>query len=307
MAADDRLDVGIAQDTGSASSSSRRRPRRVTCFVVYLRVSTLRQGASGLGIVAQREAVARRGASTGGRILAEVVETESGKQNTRPQLARALGICRGQRATLLIAKLDWLARNVHFISGLMETGVPFVAADMPTATPFMLHIYSTRPWRRRRGSRFSTRTKAALAAAKARGVKLGNPRLLAGSPDQARMAAAAKSAKATARATDLPPGDRRGPGRRRRYAERDRQGVDGAGLCRPRAAAAPAVRRRVMRLDRRGAGRLNTRAAIVLVEALRYRDRRVGCIDQGSVPSRNGCIYISLCRRPHHAAYVASC
>jgi DNA invertase Pin-like site-specific DNA recombinase len=175
----------------------------VTRFVVYLRVSTLRQGVSGLGIEAQREAVARHVASTGGRILAEVVETESGKQSTRPQLAHALAICRGHRATLLIAKLDRLARNVHFISGLMETGVPFVAADMPTATPFMLHIYAAMA--EAEGIAISTRTKAALAAAKARGAKLGNPRLLAGSPEQARMATAAKSAKATARATDLLP------------------------------------------------------------------------------------------------------
>ena len=118
-------------------------------------------------------------------------------------MARALAICRGQRATLLIAKLDRLARNVHFISGLMETGVPFVAADMPTALPFMLHIYAAMA--EAEGIAISTRTKAALAAAKARGVKLGNPRLLAGSPDQARMAAAAKSVKATAGATDLLP------------------------------------------------------------------------------------------------------
>jgi DNA invertase Pin-like site-specific DNA recombinase len=109
-----------------------------------------------------------------------VVETERGKQSTRPQLARALAICRGHRATLLIARLDRLARNVHFISGLMETGVPFVAADMPTATPFMLHIYAAMA--EAEGIAISTRTKAALAAAKARGVKLGNPRLLAGSP-----------------------------------------------------------------------------------------------------------------------------
>ena len=77
---------------------------------------------------------------------------------------------------MLIAKLDRLARNVHFISGLMETGVPFVAADMPTATPFMLHIYAAMA--EAEGIAISTRTKAALAAAKARGVKLGNPRLL---------------------------------------------------------------------------------------------------------------------------------
>jgi hypothetical protein len=108
----------------------------------------------------------------------------------------------------------------------METGVPFVAADMPTATPFMLHIYAAMA--EAEGIAISTRTKAALAAAKARGVKLGNPRLLAGSPDQARMAAAAKFAKATARATDLLPVIARGSGRWRRHADRDYQGVDGA-------------------------------------------------------------------------------
>ena len=89
------------------------------------------------------------------------------------------------------------------VTKALETGVPFVAADMPTATPFMLHIYAAMA--AAEGIAISMRTKAALAAAKARGVKLGNPRLLAGSPDQARMAAAAKSAKATARATDLLP------------------------------------------------------------------------------------------------------
>ena len=201
------------QNHAPASSSSPRRPRRVTRFVVYLRVSTLRQGASGLGIEAQREAVARHVASTGGRILAEVVETESGKQSTRPQLARALAICRGQRATLLIAKLDRLARNVHFISGLMETGVLFVAADMPTATPFVLHIY--------------------VAMLEAEGV--GDQRAHESRPGggQGSWREAGQPAAAgrqpgpgahDARATDL----RRGPGRRRRHAERDRQGVDGA-------------------------------------------------------------------------------
>jgi DNA invertase Pin-like site-specific DNA recombinase len=185
-----------------------------------------------------------------------VVETESGKQSTRPQLARALAVCRGHRATLLIAKLDRLARNVHFISGLMETGVPFVAADMPTATPFMLHIYAAMA--EAEGIAISTRTKAALAAAKARGVTLGNPRLLAGSPDQARMAAAAKSAKATARATDLLPV----------IAEVRAAGVATlSGIA--KALTARGVPERPRRLESGdgdaagspGAGRLNTRAA----------------------------------------------
>jgi hypothetical protein len=111
-------------------------------FIVYLRVSTVRQGASGLGIEAQREAVARHVAGAGGLIVAEVVETESGKRSGRPELARAIAACRAHRATLLIARLDRLARNVAFVAGLMESGVPFVAADMPTATPFMLHVYA---------------------------------------------------------------------------------------------------------------------------------------------------------------------
>jgi DNA invertase Pin-like site-specific DNA recombinase len=195
--------VPLGSQNAPPASQPRRRPRRVTRFVAYLRVSTLRQGASGLGIEAQREAVERYVASTGGRILAEVVETESGKQSARPELARALATCRAHRATLLIAKLDRLARNVHFISGLMEAGVPFVAADMPTATPFMLHIYAAMA--EAEGIAISQRTKAALAAAKARGVKLGNPHLRAGSPHQARMAATAKSARAMARAADLRP------------------------------------------------------------------------------------------------------
>jgi DNA invertase Pin-like site-specific DNA recombinase len=175
----------------------------MTRFVAYLRVSTLRQGASGLGIEAQREAVARHVASIGGSIVAEVVETESGKRSDRPELARALTTCRAHRATLLIAKLDRLSRNVHFISGLMETKVPFVACDMPTATPVMLHIYAAMA--EAEAIAISTRTKAALAVAKARGVKLGNPRLLAGTPDQARAAAKAKADQADARARDLAP------------------------------------------------------------------------------------------------------
>jgi Resolvase, N terminal domain len=113
----------------------RRQHRRVTRYAVYLRVSTARQGASGLGIEAQREAVARYVTDAGGQIVAEVVETESGKQSNRPELARALAVCRAHRVTLLIAKLDRSTRNVAFIAGLMEAGVPFVAADMPTAPP----------------------------------------------------------------------------------------------------------------------------------------------------------------------------
>ncbi|RYZ15747.1 MAG: recombinase family protein, partial [Myxococcaceae bacterium] len=167
-----RRSAGVAQNP---TKTLRHRGRKVNRFVAYLRVSTQRQGRSGLGLEAQREAVARHVASVGGSILAEVVETESGKRVDRPELVRALVTCRAHKATLLIARLDRLARNVAFIAGLMETGVPFLACDMPTATPFMLHVYAAMA--EAEGKAISARTKVALAAAKARGVKLGNPNL----------------------------------------------------------------------------------------------------------------------------------
>ena len=143
-------------------------------FVAYLRVSTDRQGRSGLGLEAQQAAIAAF--LTGADRLLEppYVEVESGRNPDRPKLRQALARCRKAGATLLIAKLDRLARNVHFISGLMESGVPFVAADMPNATPFMLHIHAAVAEEEARA--ISKRTKAALAAAKARGVKLGGDR-----------------------------------------------------------------------------------------------------------------------------------
>ena len=144
-------------------------------FVCYYRVSTQRQGQSGLGLDAQREVV-RGYLSEGLRTaLAEFVEVETGKGadalQKRPELRRALELCRRQGATLLIAKLDRLARNVHFVSGLIETGVDFVAADMPHANKVMIQMHAVMSeWER---DQISARTKAALAAAKARGVVLG--------------------------------------------------------------------------------------------------------------------------------------
>jgi DNA invertase Pin-like site-specific DNA recombinase len=174
----------------------------MTRYVAYLRVSTQRQGAFGLGIEAQREAVTRH-AATGGIIVAEVVETESGKRADRPELARAMALCRVHKATLLIAKIDRLARDAYFLLGLKTAGIEFLAADMPNANRLTVGIMAMVAEEKAR--MISVRTKAALAAAKTRGVKLGNPNLRPGNPEQARAAAAVKVAKATAKATDLRP------------------------------------------------------------------------------------------------------
>ncbi|WP_116598998.1 recombinase family protein [Primorskyibacter marinus] len=139
-------------------------------FVTYLRVSTDRQGKSGLGLEAQRKAVSDY--VTGkGQIVAEYVEVESGKRNDRPELARALADAKKRGAVLLIAKLDRLARNVAFIANLLESGAEVAAADMPEANRFLLHVMAAVAEHEARA--ISDRTKAALEAAKARGVALG--------------------------------------------------------------------------------------------------------------------------------------
>jgi len=144
-------------------------------FIAYYRVSTDRQGASGLGLEAQRQAVA--GFINGGQLVAEFTEVESGKKHSnRPQLAAALAECRKRRATLVIAKLDRLGRNVAFISALMESGVEFKCCDNPAASKLLLHMLAAFAEHER--EQISQRTKDALAAARARGVKLGNPRPL---------------------------------------------------------------------------------------------------------------------------------
>jgi len=172
-------------------------------FVAYYRVSTDKQGRSGLGLEAQRAAVAVHIAGALGAVAAEFVEVESGRRKDRPQLAAALAAARGHRAILVIAKLDRLARNVHFVSGLMESGVEFVAADLPTVNRLTVHILAAVAEEEAR--MISARTKAALAAAKARGVRLGNPNLAAGSPAQARAANAVKTGRAQVRAADVLP------------------------------------------------------------------------------------------------------
>jgi DNA invertase Pin-like site-specific DNA recombinase len=167
----------------------------MTTYVAYLRVSTDRQGRSGLGLEAQQAAV-RAFLQDGDRLIEPpYVEVESGRVVDRPRLLEALECCRQTGATLLIAKLDRLARDVHFIAGLMKQGVPFVACDMPHATSFMLHIHAAVAEEERRA--ISQRTKAALAAAKARGVKLGGDRgYRPETPPDSRLGVKARQAEA---------------------------------------------------------------------------------------------------------------
>ena len=143
-------------------------------YIAYYRVSTKRQGRSGLGLEAQKNAVADY--LNGGRwtLVDEVTEIESGKRSDRPALAKALALCRLHGAKLVVAKMDRLSRNVHFLSGLMESKVEFVAADMPQANNLTVHILAAVA--QAEAEAISARTKAALAAAKRRGVKLGGDR-----------------------------------------------------------------------------------------------------------------------------------
>jgi DNA invertase Pin-like site-specific DNA recombinase len=142
-------------------------------YVVYLRVSTSRQGEDGLGVDAQRAAVEAFAFQHGGAIVGQYVEVESGKRSDRPELAKALDAARRGRATLLVAKLDRLARNLSFIAALMDAGVEFVACNQLYASRFTLHILAAVA--EVEAHRISERTKAALKAAKARGIKLGSP------------------------------------------------------------------------------------------------------------------------------------
>jgi DNA invertase Pin-like site-specific DNA recombinase len=143
-------------------------------FVAYYRVSTAKQGASGLGLEAQRMAVTDYLDGGNWKLLSEHAEIESGKRSDRPALASALRDCKLKRATLVIAKLDRLSRDAHFLLGLEKAGVDFVAVDMPNANRMTVGIMAVVAEEERR--MISERTKAALAAAKARGVKLGGKR-----------------------------------------------------------------------------------------------------------------------------------
>lgn len=158
-----------------------------TKFVAYYRVSTKQQGASGLGLEAQERAVAEYLANGRSVLLEDYADVESGtrKGNKRPELAKAIARCRRDRATLLIAKLDRLARNVAFVSNLMESGIEFLAVDMPQANKFTIHILAAVA--EYEAEMISKRTIAALASAKARGIKLGKPENLT---PEARLASA---------------------------------------------------------------------------------------------------------------------
>jgi len=150
----------------------------VQCAIAYYRVSTQRQGRSGLGIEAQRAAVSRFAEAEGMTLLDELIEIETGKGadalDRRPQLAAALALARQQKCPVVVAKLDRLSRDVAFISGLMASRVPFIVAELGAdADPFMLHLYAALAEKERR--LISERTRDALSSRKGSGVKLGNP------------------------------------------------------------------------------------------------------------------------------------
>jgi DNA invertase Pin-like site-specific DNA recombinase len=172
-------------------------------FVSYLRVSTARQGKSGLGLEAQRKAVEDFLNGGNWQVAKEFVEVESGKKADRPELAKAFQACRLFGAKLVIAKLDRLSRDAHFLLGLEKAGVDFVAADMPQANRLTVGIMAMVADEERR--MISARTKAALAVAKRRGKKLGGYRGAKITPSIRRAGKAAVRARTNARAADLAP------------------------------------------------------------------------------------------------------
>jgi DNA invertase Pin-like site-specific DNA recombinase len=173
-------------------------------LVAYRRVSTRGQGQSGLGLEGQELAIAAYAAATACAVIASYTEVESGKKNDRPELARAMAHARRSRATLAIAKLDRLSRNVAFLANLMEGGVDFVACDQPNANRLTVHILAAVAEDEAR--RISERTKAALAAYKARGGTLGTNNLTPeGTARGAKAGALAVKAKAEAAYGDVGP------------------------------------------------------------------------------------------------------
>src|SRR3954449_5593694 len=181
-------------------------PRHRGKFVSYLRVSTKRQGESGLGLEAQRKAVSDFLNGGNWQLVEEQVEVESGKHDhNRPALHKALEACKVYGATLVIAKLDRLSRDAHFLLGLQKAGVKFVAADMPEANEMVVGIMALVAQAERR--MISERTKAALAAAQARGTRLGKPKghQIPRAEEARRQGAAANATAADAFAARLRP------------------------------------------------------------------------------------------------------
>ena len=172
-------------------------------WISYLRVSTPRQGRSGLGLEAQRHAADEHLNGGSWKLIKEFVEVESGKKSDRPQLEAALAACRLYGAKLIIAKLDRLSRNAHFLLGLRDAGVDFVAADMPNANRLTVGIMAMVA--EDEGQRISARTKAALQAAKRRGVKLGGNRGVTPTAKMRKLSVAARQERAASRAADLAP------------------------------------------------------------------------------------------------------
>lgn len=223
------------------TSTSRAAAPHVSCCIAYLRVSTDKQGVSGLGVDAQREAVRRWAEHRGARISAEYVEAESGRVRNRPELARALAHAKRTGCTLLVAKLDRLTRNARFLLELLDAGAPVAFADMPQMEGpqgrFMLGVMAQVA--ELEAGLISQRTRAALAAAKARGTKLGNPngaaplrryhakRKRIGAPHAGTVAAQAQAvARASGLAEVLDGLQREGfVGRRALAAELNRRGI----------------------------------------------------------------------------------
>jgi len=174
-------------------------------FVAYFRVSTARQGVSGLGLEAQRDSVMQFLNGGKWKMVAEYVEIESGRRSDRPKLAEALVACRLHGATLVVAKLDRLARDAHFLLGLKDAGVEFICVDMPSANRLTVGIMAMVAEEEAR--MISARTKTALAAAKRRGTKLGKPENLTDAARRKGSVASAKRRSAVAKRwnTDVAP------------------------------------------------------------------------------------------------------
>jgi DNA invertase Pin-like site-specific DNA recombinase len=172
-------------------------------FISYLRVSTARQGRSGLGLEAQRKSVEDYLNGGNWQLVKEFVEIESGKNANRPQLEKAFRLCRLLGAKLIIAKLDRLSRDIHFLTGLEKAGIDFVCADNPTATKLTIHVLAAVAQHER--EQISQRTRDALAAAKRKGVKLGGFRGHVFTAKEHKLAAEARQAKALIRAADVMP------------------------------------------------------------------------------------------------------